>query len=113
MEKVKGRSDDMLIIRGVNVFPTQIESILLDIGETEPHYQIIVERQGSLDIMEIWVEVSEKMFSDQIRGLESLEALIKSEIDNVLGIKAKIRLVEPNTIPRSDGKAQRVIDKRV
>ena len=76
MEKVKGRSDDMLIIRGVNVFPTQIESILLDIGETEPHYQIIVERQGSLDIMEIWVEVSEKMFSIRY-GLESLRHQLK------------------------------------
>ncbi len=112
MKKVSGRSDDMLIIRGVNVFPSQIESILLDIGETEPHYQIIVDRHGSLDILEVWVEVSEKMFSDQVRGLESLEKVIYSEIENILGVSAKVRLVEPKTITRSEGKAQRVIDKR-
>ncbi len=112
MKKVSGRSDDMLIIRGVNVFPSQIESILLDIGETEPHYQIIVDRHGSLDTLEVWVEVSEKMFSDQVRGLESLENIIYSEIDNILGVSAKVRLVEPKTITRSEGKAQRVIDKR-
>lgn len=112
MKKVSGRSDDMLIIRGVNVFPSQIESILLEIGETEPHYQIIVERHGSLDTMEVWVEVSEKMFSDKIRGLESLENLIHDEIENTLGISAKVRLVEPKTIVRREGKAKRVIDKR-
>ncbi len=112
MEKVSGRSDDMLIIRGVNVFPSQIETILLEIGNTEPHYQIVVDRQGSLDIMEVWVEVSEQMFSDHIRGLESLENAIYSEIENVLGISARVRLVEPKTITRSEGKARRVIDKR-
>ncbi len=112
MDKISGRSDDMLIIRGVNVFPSQIESVLLEMGNTEPHYQIIVDRQGSLDSMEVLVEVSEEMFSDQIRGLESLEKLIHNEIENVLGVSARVRLVEPKTIPRSEGKAKRVIDKR-
>ncbi len=112
MTKVSGRSDDMLIIRGVNVFPSQIESILLDIGETEPHYQLVVDRIGSLDTLEVKVEVSHQMFSDKVKGLEGLEKVIRSEIDNLLGVSAKISLVEPKTIQRSEGKAQRVIDKR-
>ena len=112
MSKVSGRTDDMLIIRGVNVFPSQIESILLEIAETEPHYQLIVDRHGSLDTLEVWVEVSEDMFSDKIRGLEQLERLIFDEINNTLGISAKIRLVEPKSIERSQGKARRVIDRR-
>ncbi len=112
MEKVSGRSDDMLIIRGVNVFPSQIESILLDIGETEPHYQLVVDRVGSMDTLEVKVEVSEEMFSDRIRGMEELENTIRREIDNILGISAEIKLVEPKTIERSEGKAKRVIDKR-
>ncbi|OPL11803.1 MAG: phenylacetate--CoA ligase [delta proteobacterium ML8_D] len=112
MKKVSGRSDDMLIIRGVNVFPSQVESILLDIGETEPYYQLVVDRIGSLDTLEVLVEVSDRMFSDQVRGLESLENRIRTEIDNLLGISAEIKLVEPKSIPRSEGKAKRVIDKR-
>ncbi|MDW7650757.1 MAG: phenylacetate--CoA ligase [Bacillota bacterium] len=112
MEKVTGRSDDMIIVRGVNVFPTQVESVLLEIGETEPHYQLVVTRQGSLDMLEIQVEVSERMFSDKVKRLEELEKKIHSQIDSILGISAKIRLVEPKTIPRSEGKAKRVIDKR-
>ena len=112
MEKVTGRSDDMIIIRGVNVFPTQVESILLEIGETEPHYQLVVTRQGSLDMLEIQVEVSERMFSDKIKRLEELEKKIHAQVDSILGISAKIRLVEPKSIPRSEGKAKRVIDKR-
>ena len=112
MEKVSGRSDDMLIIRGVNVFPSQIESILLDIGETEPHYQLVVDRVGSMDTLEVKVEVSEEMFSDRIRGMEELENTIRREINNILGISAEIKLVEPKTIERSEGKAKRVIDKR-
>ncbi len=112
MAKVSGRSDDMLIIRGVNVFPSQVESILLEIGETAPHYQLVVDRKGSLDTLEIWVEISEQMFSDKVRGLEHLEKMIHSEIDNVLGVAAEIKLVEPKTIERSEGKAKRVIDKR-
>lgn len=112
MNKVTGRTDDMIIIRGVNVFPTQIESVLLDIGETEPHYQLIVDRKGSMDSLEVWVEVSEKLFSDKVKGLEGLEKTIAHKIESILGISGKIKLVEPKTIPRSEGKAQRVIDKR-
>ena len=112
MSKVSGRSDDMLIIRGVNVFPSQVESILLQIGETEPHYLLIVDRQGYLDTLEIWVEVSQQMFSDKVSGLEELGNLIRQEIDNVLGVSADIKLVEPKTIERSEGKAKRVIDRR-
>jgi phenylacetate-CoA ligase len=112
MERVSGRTDDMIIIRGVNVFPSQIEEILLGIGETEPHYLLIVERQGNLDVLEIWVEVSERIFSDEVKKLEGLERKIRKEIESTLGIGAKIKLVEPKTIPRSEGKAQRVLDKR-
>jgi len=102
----------MLIIRGVNVFPSQIESVLLEIGDTEPHYQLIVDRDGNLDDLEIWVEVSEKLFSDEVRKLEELGAKIKREISSVLGISARIKLVEPKTIARSEGKAKRIIDRR-
>lgn len=112
MEKVMGRTDDMLIIRGVNVFPTQVESVLLEIGETEPHYQLVVDRKGVLDVLEIWVEVSEKMFSDEVKRLEQLEKKLGHVIGSVLGINGKIKLVEPGTIPRSEGKAKRVVDRR-
>lgn len=112
MNKVTGRTDDMIIVRGVNVFPTQVESILLEVGETEPYYQLVVTREGSLDMLEIRVEVSEKMFSDRIKRLEELEDTIRTRVESVLGINAKIRLVEPRSIPRSEGKAVRVIDKR-
>ncbi|MGF7185458.1 phenylacetate-CoA ligase [Desulfitispora alkaliphila] len=112
MERVSGRSDDMLIIRGVNVFPSQVESVLLEIGETEPHYLLIVDRIGNLDILEVWVEVSDRMLSDEVRRLEQLEHKISKEIETVLNINAKVKLVEPKTIERSEGKAKRVIDKR-
>ena len=112
MKRVSGRTDDMLIIRGVNVFPSQIESVLLEIGQTEPHYQIVVDRIGTLDTVEVLVEVSASFFSDQIRQLEVLEAKIREAIESTLGISVKVRLVEPKTIERSEGKAKRVIDKR-
>jgi phenylacetate-CoA ligase len=112
MNRVMGRTDDMLIIRGVNVFPSQIESVLLEIGETEPHYQLIVDRGGNLDDLEIWVEVSERLFSDQVRKLEEIEAGIRREIQSTLGISARVKLVEPKTIARSEGKAKRIIDRR-
>jgi phenylacetate-CoA ligase len=112
MSRVLGRTDDMLIIRGINVFPSQIESVLLTIGETEPHYQIIVDREHNLDDLEIWVEVSEGIFSDEIRRLEELEQKIQREIESVLGINARVKLVEPKTIARGEGKAKRVIDRR-
>jgi phenylacetate-CoA ligase len=112
MHRVMGRTDDMLIIRGVNVFPSQIESVLLEIGETEPHYQLIVDREGNLDDLEIWVEISERLFSDEVRKLEQIEGRIRREIQSTLGISARVKLVEPKTIARSEGKAKRVIDRR-
>lgn len=113
MTKVTGRTDDMLIIRGVNVFPSQVESVLLSIGETAPHYMLIVDRKDNLDILEIQVEITPQLFSDEVRKLEDIERKIKKEIESTLGISAKIKLVEPKTIQRSEGKAKRVIDKRV
>lgn len=112
MHKIAGRTDDMIIIRGVNVFPSQIESVLLSIGEVDPHYLIIVDRINNRDMLEIQVEVSQSMFSDSVAELERLEAKIKAAVESVLGLSAKITLVEPFTIPRSEGKAKRVIDKR-
>lgn len=113
MMKVSGRSDDMLIIRGVNVFPSQIESVLLEIGETAPHYLLIVDRKDNLDNLEIWVEMTPSLFSDEVRRLEETERKIRKEIESTLGINARVKLVEPKTIERSEGKAKRVIDKRI
>ncbi|NTU96302.1 MAG: phenylacetate--CoA ligase [Chlorobiaceae bacterium] len=112
MEKCVGRSDDMLIIRGVNVFPSQVESVLLEMSETKPHYLLVVDRQNNLDILEIQVEVDEQFFSDEVRELEDLRRRIRANIAGILGLHAEIRLVEPGTIERSMGKAQRVVDKR-
>ena len=112
MQKVIGRTDDMLIIRGVNVFPSQIESILIDIGETEPHYLLVIDRVGNMDNLEVWVEVSEKLFSDEVRRLEELNRRIAYEIQSTLGLSVRVKLVEPKTIERSQGKAVRVVDKR-
>jgi len=113
ISKIKGRTDDMLIIRGINVFPSQIEHVLMGIEETEPHYQLVVTRRdNSLDEIEIQVEVTPEFFSDEIKQLERLEDKIKAEMASVLSLSAKVRLVEPGTIERSMGKAKRVIDKR-
>ncbi len=112
MQKVLGRSDDMVIIRGVNVFPSMVESVLLQIPGVEPHYLLIVDRKGTLDILEVQVEVSEEVFSDEVRKLEELGAHIKKELESSLGVGVKVRLVEPKSIERSEGKAKRVIDKR-
>ncbi len=112
MERVSGRSDDMLIIRGVNVFPTQIESVLLSMEETEPHYHIHVYREGTLDQLEVWVELGERFFSDEIKLLEQLNKKISHEIQSVIGIACRVKLVEPRTIERSEGKAKRVTDHR-
>ena len=112
MERVSGRSDDMLIIRGVNVFPSQIESVLMNIEGVEPHYLLIVDRQGNLDTLDLQVEVNEKVFSDEVKNLQSLGRRIEKEIKDLLGVSAGVKLVEPKTIQRSEGKAQRVIDKR-
>ncbi len=112
MEKCLGRSDDMLIIRGVNVFPSQIESALLEISETEPHYLLIVEREGTLDTLKLMVEVQGQFFSDEIKALEALRRKIAAKIQNVLGLTAEVKLVEPRTIEWTAGKARRVIDNR-
>ncbi len=112
IEKILGRSDDMLIIRGVNVFPSMVESILLQIPGIEPVYQLIVERRNNLDRLEVQVEVSENVFSDEVKRLEELEATISRELNSGLGIAVKVRLVEPSSIERSEGKAKRIIDKR-
>jgi len=112
MEKVTGRSDDMLVIRGVNVFPSQIESVLLKFTEIEPHYMIYVDRVGNLDVMEIHIEMSGELFADEVRKIEALERRLDREIDSVLGINARVRLVEPRSIERSEGKARRVVDRR-
>ncbi|MDF2653976.1 MAG: Phenylacetate--CoA ligase [Bacillota bacterium] len=112
MAKIFGRSDDMLIIRGVNVFPSQVESVLLEIPEAKPHYMLIVDRQGTMDTLEIQVEVDEKFFSDEIAQLNNIRNKIKHRVESILGVSVIISLVEHKTIKRSEGKAQRVIDKR-
>ncbi len=112
INRLQGRSDDMLIIRGVNVFPTQIESVLLEIGEVEPHYQLVVRRDGSLDTLEVKVELSEALFSDRISNLENLEKRIRDRIQSTIGVSTKVALVEPKSLPRSEGKSQRVVDLR-
>ena len=112
MPKITGRTDDMLIIRGVNVFPSQVEHVLMGIKGVEPHYQIVVDRQGTMDTMEVQVEVSEAVFSDEIKHLERLAQQIQRDIKDLLGVTCTVRLVEPKSIQRSEGKAKRVIDKR-
>lgn len=112
MRRITGRSDDMLIIRGVNVFPSQIESILLETEGLTPHYQIVVTRDGNLDNIEVQVEVSESFFSDEIKQLQRREARLQKTIKEFLGVTARVRLVEPRSIQRSEGKAKRVIDQR-
>lgn len=110
--RMSGRSDDMLIIRGVNVFPSQIESILVRVEGVEPHYLLIVDRKDNLDTLEVQVEVNEGIFSDEIKVLQSLSRRIEKEIKDMLGVTCTVKLVEPKTIQRSEGKAQRVRDNR-
>lgn len=112
MGKIVGRKDDMLIIRGVNVFPSQIETVLLDLGYVSPNYQIVVDRINSTDTLEIKVELSNGMFSDEVKQLEDIKEQIEHDIHGILGLTARVRLVEPNSIPRSEGKAIRVVDNR-
>jgi len=112
MEKVTGRTDDMLIIRGVNVFPSQVEHVLMGTEGVEPHYQIEVRREGNLDTMHVLVEVSEAVFHDEVKILETLARRIQAEIKDLLGVTCSVKLVEPRSIQRSEGKAQRVIDHR-
>ncbi len=112
MVKPAGRTDDMLIIRGVNVFPSQIESVLMNMDGIAPFFQMIVEREGNLDKMTVLVELTEDTFTDEVRKLEAMTAKVTEAIHSVLGIAAKVKLVEPKSIERFEGKAKRVIDKR-
>lgn len=112
MDKILGRSDDMLIIRGVNVFPTQVESVLLDMGEAAPHYQLVVDRVNTLDTLEVLVETNEEVLSKGPKEIERVNKKIKHNVESVLGIGVDLKLVEPKTIERSEGKAKRIIDKR-
>jgi len=112
IKRIGRRADDMFIIRGVNVFPSQIESALLAVEGTLPHYQIVLTREKGLDQMEVQVEVTAEVFSDRIGALEALHTKLESELEHTLGIRAEVRLVEPHAIQRSEGKAKRVIDKR-
>jgi phenylacetate-CoA ligase len=112
IHRLMGRSDDMLIIRGVNVFPSQIESIILETEGTAPHYQLIVKREGNLDTLEVLVEVDEQFFSDEIKNLQKLEKKIVNSIKEFLGVSATVKLVEPKSIQRSEGKAKRILDLR-
>jgi phenylacetate-CoA ligase len=114
MARITGRSDDMLVVRGVNVFPSQIESVLLEVEGVEPHYLIVIDRRDvfSTEDLEIWVEVSEEVFSDEMQKMERLEKKLRAEMESVLGISARIKLVEPRTIVRTEGKAKRVVDRK-
>ena len=112
MERITGRTDDMLKIRGVAVFPSQIEKALLKMDGIEPHYQIIVTRPQHLDEMEVQVETSPKLFSDEVKELVGIKKKIENYIHNEIGLRVTVTLVEPKTLPRSEGKAVRVIDKR-
>jgi phenylacetate-CoA ligase len=102
----------MLIIRGVNVFPSQIETVLMDTAGLTPHYQLVVDREGPLDVLTVRVEVSDKMFSDEVKKLQAYEKAVSKNIKELLGVSAKVKLVEPKGIARSEGKAVRVVDNR-
>ncbi|WP_372805724.1 phenylacetate--CoA ligase family protein [Pontiella sp.] len=112
INRIARRSDDMFIIRGVNVFPSQVEAALLKVEETLPHYQIVLSRHGGMDQMEVQVEVTAETFSDTVRGVEAVHKQLSDAIAHILGIRVKLTLVQPNTIERSMGKAKRVIDNR-
>jgi len=113
ISKIKGRTDDMIVVRGINVFPSQIEHVLVGIEGTQPHYQIVVDRAAhKLDQVEVLVEVEERFFSDEIKHLNELRDTIRKEIQAVLSVGVKVTLVEPKTIERSMGKSKRIVDKR-
>lgn len=112
MGRITGRTDDMLIVRGVNVFPSQIETVLVGIPGVAPHYMLIVDRVRSADTLEVQVEMTEEMFSDTVSHIENLKNCIKDRIKSVVGIAATVKLVAPKSIPRSEGKAKRIIDNR-
>lgn len=112
MKKTMGRSDDMLIIKGVNVFPSQIEEVLFDIEGCEPHYQLVVDRKGAMDVLEVRIEVTENIFFDEMKRQRAFLEMVEKKIDSVIGVGVTVKLVEPNSIPRHEGKAVRVIDNR-
>jgi phenylacetate-CoA ligase len=112
MGRIMGRTDDMLVIRGVNVFPSQIETVLLRVAGVAPHYQLIVDRVNSTDTLEVQVELTEEMFSDTVADVERIRDEIKEGIKSVVGIAASIKLVPPKSIQRSEGKAKRTVDRR-
>lgn len=112
MDRVSARVDDMLIIRGVNVFPSQVEEAILAVGGVEPHYLLVVDRVGTLDQLEVWVEVNPNSLFDEVRELEQLQERLQDRIEEILGISVRVKFVEPKSIPRSEGKAKRVLDRR-
>ena len=112
MKKTMGRTDDMLIIRGVNVFPSQIEEVLIDIEGCKPHYQLVLDRKGALNVLEVCIEVTENIFYDEMRKQKAFLEMVEKRIDSVLGVGVTVKLVEPNSIPREEGKSARLIDKR-
>jgi phenylacetate-CoA ligase len=112
MEKTRGRSDDMLIIKGVNVFPTQIEEVLFQVEGCEPHYQLVVDRVDNIDTLEVQVEVNETIFFDEMKKQRAFIDMVEKRLASTLNVGAKVRLVEPASMPRYEGKAQRVIDRR-
>jgi len=112
MQKTMGRSDDMLIIKGVNVFPSQIEEVLFQVEGCEPHYQLVIERLGNMDVLEVQVEVNEKIFFDEMKKQRAFVERVEKRLAGTLGVSAKVKLVEPTSMPRHEGKANRIIDKR-
>ncbi len=112
MGRINGRSDDMLIIRGVNLFPSQVESVILKVAEVAPHYVLIVDRINNLDTVEVWVEAKEGLITDAIKSVEKVERRITDDLASLTGLHIKVKIVEPKTIERSEGKAKRIIDKR-
>jgi len=112
MGRIVGRTDDMLVIRGVNVFPSQIETVLVRTNGVAPHYMLVVDRVNNSDTLEVQVELTEDMFSDTVGHIESVRKYITDQIKSVVGIATKVKLVAPKSIPRSEGKAKRVIDNR-
>jgi phenylacetate-CoA ligase len=112
MERVTGRSDDMLIIRGVNVYPSQIEQVLMEVPMVAPHYQVVLTKRGSMDHVEVHVEVSPEFNFDEVREIEALQRRVKGAIESALAVSIAVKLVEPKSIARSEGKAKRVVDLR-
>ncbi len=112
MQKTMGRSDDMLIIKGVNVFPTQIEEVLFQVEGCEPHYLLVIDRDGAMDTLEVQVEVNETIFFDEMKKQRGFVELLEKRLFSTLGVGARVKLVEPSSIPRHEGKANRVIDRR-